>query len=397
VEPAVARGTLAGCRRCSRPLRNRQALKDILGFWLEHGVAGFRVDMAFSLVKDDPGHAETVALWREIRGWLEANHPDAVIIPEGVEPRAPAPDGGTATRAFHADFFLVIHASHATLFDNHAAGVLPWQRPVDPFFDAEGRGSTATFLQAWGEAKATDPARPVLISTADHDFDRLRCGPCTPDQFGTALTFLFTWGSVPCLYYGDEIGMQYLPGMPDIEGAICHLGYNRAGCRTPMQWDHGPKAGFSTASPEHLYLPVDPSPDRPTVAGQLDDPDSTLHLVRRLIALRRATPALGARAGTTVLHEGYPFTYLRGNTHLVVVNPSREPATVTVPGVCEAAALLADGVQVGDSDEVRVQGFGYGVFELAPRTERVAPTRARTSATTFVASDRLQPTMITTV
>ena len=47
------------------PLRNRQALKDILDFWLRRGVAGFRVDMAFSLVKDDPGKAATVALWRE--------------------------------------------------------------------------------------------------------------------------------------------------------------------------------------------------------------------------------------------------------------------------------------------------------------------------------------------
>ena len=86
------------------PLRNRQALKDILDFWLRRGVAGFRVDMAFSLVKDDPGKAETVALWREIRAWLDANHPDAVLIPEGREPRTGGP------LAFHADFFLVIHA-----------------------------------------------------------------------------------------------------------------------------------------------------------------------------------------------------------------------------------------------------------------------------------------------
>ena len=56
------------------------------------------------------------------------------------------------------------------------------------------------------------------MSTADHDFDRLRCGPRTPEQLGAALTFLFTWGSVPCLYYGDEIGMRYLPGLPDVEG-----------------------------------------------------------------------------------------------------------------------------------------------------------------------------------
>ena len=45
--------------------------------------------MAFSLVKDDPGKAETVALWRELRAWLDADHPDAVLMPEGAS-RAPA-------------------------------------------------------------------------------------------------------------------------------------------------------------------------------------------------------------------------------------------------------------------------------------------------------------------
>ena len=49
------------------PQRNRQALREIMAFWLDRGVAGFRVDMAFSLVKDDPGLAETTALWRELR------------------------------------------------------------------------------------------------------------------------------------------------------------------------------------------------------------------------------------------------------------------------------------------------------------------------------------------
>jgi hypothetical protein len=85
---------------------------------------------------------------------------------------------------------------------------------------------------------------------------------------GAALTFLLTWGSVPCLYYGDEIGMRYVPGMPEVEGSICNPAYNRAGCRTPMQWDDGPNAGFSTADPSRLYLPVDPDPTRPTVAAQ---------------------------------------------------------------------------------------------------------------------------------
>ncbi len=339
------------------PRRNRQALTDIMEFWLRHGVAGFRVDMAFSLVKDDPGKAATVALWREIREWLTVHHPEAVLIPEGREPRTGGP------LAFDGDFFLVIHAEHASLFDNGYAGTLPWQRLRPPFFDAAGEGSTEVFLDAWAEARAADPHRLVLLATADHDYDRLRCGPREPEQLGAALTFLFTWGSVPCLYYGDEIGMRYLRGMPDVEGAICNPAYNRAGCRTPMQWDDGPNAGFSNADPEKLYLPVDPAPDRPTVAAQHADPASTLNLVRRLIALRKATPALGARADTRVVCPGYPFAYVRGGSHLVVVNPRKAQATVTVGGAARARALLAAGIAI-TGDTVTVDGFGYGVFSL---------------------------------
>jgi maltose alpha-D-glucosyltransferase/alpha-amylase len=101
------------------------------------------------------------------------------------------------------------------------------------------------------------------------------------------------------------------------------------------------------------------------VAAQEPDPDSTLNLVRRLIALRRATPALGGRAATRVLHEGYPFVYLRGESHLVVVNPRREQATVNASELPDATPLLVQGVSVVEGT-VTASGFGYGIFTLAP-------------------------------
>ncbi|MEU4242742.1 alpha-amylase family glycosyl hydrolase [Actinoplanes sp. NPDC026619] len=339
------------------PLRNRQALKDIIGFWLAKGVAGFRVDMAFSLVKDelwDEGLGQTVAIWREIREWLDTAYPQAVLIPEGNEPRVGGPF------AFDADFFLVIKEAHASLFDNHAAGILPFQAPREPFFDAEGKGSTRPFLDAWADARAADPARPIVLATADHDFDRLRVGSRTPEQLRAALVFLFTWGSVPCLYYGDEIGMRYLPDLPNVEGAVCNPLYNRAGCRTPMQWDDGPNAGFSTASAEKLYLPIDPDPQRPTVAAQENDPGSTLNFVRELIRIRKDNPALQTRASIEVISEGYPFAYVRGGTHLVVVNPRRDAAELTVP---PATPISADGITPIPGG-LRVAGSGYGILAI---------------------------------
>ena len=157
--------------------------------------------------------------------------------------------------------------------------------------------------------------------------------------------------------------MRYLPGMPDVEGAVCHPAYNRAGCRTPMQWDDGPNAGFSTADPERLYLPIDPDPARPTVSAQDGDPGSTLALVRELIRLRRETPVLQGRAATTVLHESYPLAYRRGESHLVVVNPRGTSASLSVPGLTDAAVVWGRGVHVR-GDRLEVDAFGHAVLEL---------------------------------
>ena len=99
---------------------------------------------------------------------------------------------------------------------------------------------------------------------------------------------------------------------------------------------------------------------------QEQDSNSTLNLGRRLIALRRATPALGSRAATRVLHEGYPFAYLRGETHLVVVNPRRDPATLSTREVSGAEPVLASGISVV-RDTLSAEGFGYGIFALPGR------------------------------
>ena len=319
--------------------------------------------MAFSLVKDDAGKVETTALWRELRGWLAVTHPDAILIPEGSEPRTGGP------LAFHADFFLVIFQEHASLFDNGAAGRLAWTDHRPCFFDASGQGSARTFIDAYERARATDPDRLVILASADHDFDRMSTGPRTGAQLPPAFTFLFTWGTVPSLYYGDEIGMRYLVGAPDVEGAICNPAYNRAGCRTPMQWDGSANAGFSNADASDLYLPIDPDDDRPTVAAQLDDPDSLIHHVRAMIELRRSEPSLSPHAATQVLNDGYPLAYVRGDELLVLINPSADDVELDIGDIGEradtSALLIGTGVSI-DGRTASVTGFGHAVLRLAP-------------------------------
>jgi maltose alpha-D-glucosyltransferase/alpha-amylase len=99
-----------------------------------------------------------------------------------------------------------------------------------------------------------------------------------------ANSLLFTLPGSPIIYYGDEIGM----------GDNIYL-HDRNGLRTPMQWDSGPNAGFSSA--EKLYSPVVDSeafsPARVNVSDQRADPASLWHTIRRLVAIRQSHPAFG--------------------------------------------------------------------------------------------------------
>ncbi|MDH6140522.1 MULTISPECIES: alpha-amylase family glycosyl hydrolase [Kitasatospora] len=347
------------------PRANRAALREIMAHWFELGVAGFRVDMASSLVKDDPEHAETARLWRELRDWLDEHYPDRVLISEWGDPARSVPAG------FHADFFLHFTGRGLrSLWDNGTGSQGSWAHGEPCYFDPAGGGSMAEFLAAWQEAeRAVDGHGLVALPTANHDFSRLVCGPRTREQVGCAFAFLLSWPSLPVIYYGDEIGMRYVPGLPEKEGS--QLGTEaRQGSRTPMQWDAAPNAGFSTADPAALYLPIDPDPARPDAAAQRTDPDSLLQQVRRLIRLRRDTPALGTGGSVTVLHDGYPFVYRRGRHHLVVVNPRREPAElVPAEPVGPVTGLVVRGAAVTDR-LIRADGYGYGVFRIEPSDAR---------------------------
>jgi glycosidase len=347
------------------PRANRAALREIMDYWLRLGVSGFRVDMASSLVKDDPGRTETAGLWREARAWLDRAYPDAVLLSEWGDPAVAVPAG------FHADFFL--HFGGPTdgrplrsLWSNGTSTERPGWAAEPCFFDADGRGNVGPFLSAYRDALAAigEPGH-VVLPTANHDFARLNAGSRTPEQLPPAFAFLLTFPTVPAIYYGDEIGMRHIPGLPDTEGSVMRTGYNRAGARTPMQWDAGPNAGFSTAPAARLYLPVDPDEGRPTVAGQRADENSLLHLVRDLIALRRAHPELGPGGGLEILSDDYPLAYLRGGRFLVVVNPSGRTHVRPHdrPELAGATAVRHAGVKL-DQATVTAGPFSFGIFQL---------------------------------
>jgi len=311
------------------PRAVREELKRIMRFWFDLGASGFRVDMAGSLVKNDPDGRATAALWHEFRAWMDRDYPDRVMVSEWSQPQVAIPNG------FHMDFLLPYNRpGYVSLFRQAEA------QPA-PFFDRSGRGNIRAFLDEFEPLYAATKGRGfIAIPTGNHDASpRLGRGRDGRD-LKVAFAFLLTMPGVPFIYYGDEIGLRSLDGLPSKEG-----GFGRTGVRTPMQWDGSANAGFSTAPADRLYLPIDPAADRPTVATQAADPDSSLHAVRALIALRRAHPALGASGDftTQVAEAGkLPFVYERaggGERMLIALNPSARPCEALLPAAAGGASL----------------------------------------------------------
>ena len=298
-------------------LATRRAMQEVIAFWLDRGCDGFRCDMAHSLVKGDPDKEGTIAVWRDVRRFLDERYPDAAIVSEWG-----APDKSLRA-GFDMDFLMQCGDTH----------YLDLTRCEHPFFRVDGLGDASAFVGAYERNRALARGGEghgglMCVISGNHDTPRLR-GWLDEDEMRLFFAFQMTMPGVPFVYYGDEIGMRYLD-LPSVEG-----GYGRTGSRSPMQWGSGPNRGFSTADESMLYTPEDPDPDAPTVEAQLADDGSLLNEVRRLTALRHATPALQARGDVEFLSDGTqgtPLAYLRsgGGGHvLVAVNPS--PGEGAVP------------------------------------------------------------------
>lgn len=358
------------------PRAVRQELKDIIAFWYDKGVDGFRVDMASSLVKNDKDKKEILNLWREVREWSDKNYPDHVLMAEWGSPKYCLAAG------YNVDMDLNNTKGHnrRLYFDRKH------QADGGVYFSLDGGQPSVRDLYGnpWPEDKidrTTTPADMLkeyydyftdcVESTSEmgyfatisgnHDHLRINVGPRnTPEQLKVMLSWILTM-PLPILYYGDEIGMRSLVDMPNVEGAN-HNGKERAGARTPMQWNSGVNAGFSTCSPDDIYLPVCPewtpansypqylawkkeyacgragttAPGNITVESQDDDPNSLLNWTRSLIALRKEHGALWADSCFIPIFNAenpYPMVYLRTDgeeTILVALNPTAEPRKLSL-------------------------------------------------------------------
>ena len=309
----------------------REELKSIMKFWLDLGSDGFRVDLAASLIRNDPDHEAITALWRYYRIWLGKEYPDAVLISEWSNPAVAIPAG------FHIDFLLQMGEPAYGILLGPNSRAEGGARTPHAFFERAGGGNIKDFVDNYLKHYTLTKSRGYIsMPTGNHDMPRPTWGRDT-QEVRTIFAMLLTMPGVPCIYYGDEIGMNFVPKAPNKEGGL--LGdLQRCGSRTPMQWSKEKNAGFSTAPAEELYLPIDPSESRPDVATEENDPGSMLNFTRTLLKLRREHAALANAADFQPLYakeNKYPFVYLRlaGTERIIVaINPAERPCSAALGG-----------------------------------------------------------------
>jgi maltose alpha-D-glucosyltransferase/alpha-amylase len=286
----------------------RQAMLDVMDFWLEKGIDGFRVDAVPYLIEregtDCENLPETHEVLKGMRRFVDDHWPEALLLCEANQPPAQVKDyfgrGDEFQMAFHFPLmprlFMALRSG-----DTGKLRAILRETPAIP----RGCG-WCTFLRnhdeltlemvseeerewMWQEY-APDPRMRLNLGI------RRRLAPLLdndPDKIVLAHSVLFSLPGAPVLYYGDEIGMGDNISLPD-----------RDGVRTPMQWDDSTNAGFSDASPNALYAPLIDNPEygyqQLNVAAQRADPGSLLNRLKGLIAFRKRHPGL-ATGSLTIL------------------------------------------------------------------------------------------------
>ena len=214
---------------------------------------------------------------------------------------------------FHMDFMLHFGPSHYTdLYHDD-----------NPYFSRDGKGNAKAFIDYYRKCyEPTNGKGMICMPSGNHDMKRFS-NWLDDEEIKIVFAFILSLPGAPFIYYGDELGMKYLKGLVSVEG-----GYYRTGSRSPMQWDDGLNAGFSSAKKEDLYIPIDSDENRPTAKEQMADENSVYHEVKKLITLRQANQVLQSEAEVEFLYceeNAYPLVYRRFNEEvsvLIVINPS---------------------------------------------------------------------------
>jgi alpha-glucosidase len=330
----------------------RRAMFDVMRFWLRRGVAGFRVDAIYHLIKDE---------------YFRDNPPNPAFVPGGdpahrllpkftadlpevqaivMEMRRVLDQFGSAesSRLLIGEVYLPVQ-NLMNYYGMDAAGVLRGAQLPFNFHLIGAKWQALAVDQLVREYEAALPpgAAPNWV-LGNHDKSRIasRVG-ATGARLAAML--LLTLRGTPTLYCGDELGMTDVPiPMNEVQDPFEKRepgrGLGRDPQGTPMLWRADEcNAGFTTG---HPWLRM--GSDRALAADrQLADVRSILHLYRRLLALRRHSRSLREGTWTPLGVIGNVLMYARGDGPerlVVLLNFGLEPATVALPALLDPAASL---------------------------------------------------------
>ncbi len=378
----------------------RDAIVKLMGFWLELGVDGFRVDAVPYLLsglgssdEDSESTAEAHDYLRHLRRFLHRRSGDGILLGEVNLPYAEqvayfgGKDGDELTMMFD---FVAMQAMYLSLARQDARPLAHALRgrPVDRL---STDSQFATFVRNHDELtldKLTHDERQEVFAAFGPDPDmqlygrglKRRLPPMLdgdPRRVKLVYSLLFALPGTPVLFYGEEIGMGENLDLP-----------GRMAVRTPMQWTDGPSGGFSSAAPEDLVTPLVSGaygPKHVNVATARHDPDSLFNHIIRLAQRYRECPELGW--GTyRVLDQPHDAVLAHrcdweGAVMVLLHNLGPAPVTVplTLPGDSNAQLhdLLGGGgmTDVGDDGtvELSLDGYGYRWLRVQHPGERRLP------------------------
>ena len=379
-------------------LANPEVVDEILravGFWLQLGFDGFRVDGIPFLEQhaknagDAAGTVDPHELMRTIRAFLNRRTGRSMMLGEVNLPHAQqrAFFGGKAANELQMQFdFIGMQATYLSLARKDARPLVKAlkQRPA-----IDDTCQWATFLRNHDELtldKLRDEERQEVFAAFGPDpemqvFDRglKRRLPGMlggdPRRIRMAYSLMFSQPGTPTLYYGEEIGMGEDLA---VDG--------RMAVRTPMQWSGARNGGFSTAARGRLIQPVVTGacgPEHVNVVAQVHDPDSLWSFMRKLISIRRTCPELGWGAWSVVDQPERGVLVQRcqldGSAVVTVHNLSATPVTVDVPidpggDDLEAVDLMSDEVLSGEATaKVALDGYGYRWLRVRPAGDLAIP------------------------
>ena len=322
-----------------------EAVLEVMGFWLDLGVDGLRLDAIPYLIEREGTSCENLPethdILKKIRAELDAKYPDRMLLAEAnqwpEDVREYFGDGNECHMAYHFPVMPRMYMAVAQE-DRHPIIDIMAQTP-----DIPDNCQWAIFLRNHDELTlemVTDKERDYMYRMYAYDQRmrinvgiRRRLAPLLDNDQGKIRlmnSLVLSLLGTPVLYYGDEIGM----------GDNIYLG-DRNGVRTPMQWSPDRNAGFSMADPQRLYLPPVMDPifgyEAVNVESQSRSPSSLLNWMRRMIAVRKRHPAFGrgrfrflTPANRKILAYLREYTADDGETDVIlcVANLGRTPQPV---------------------------------------------------------------------